>query len=218
VPGDDDTMLVVLMGRNAWPMPIPLVRSAEGWHFDTEAGLEEMVDRRIGANELAAIGYARTYVQAQVEYAGADRDGDQVLEYAQKLVSTPGRQDGLYWPDPAGDAPSPLGPLAASEEDYTAFREAEESFHGYYYRVLTGQGPNPPGGAYDYVINGNMIAGFALVAWPADYGNSGIMTFVVSHQGKVYQKDLGESTADLGRAMTVYDPDETWEEVLDTGA
>lgn len=215
-PGEDEDSRVVYMGLRRWPMPFPLVKGEKGWSFDVEAGLEEIIDRRIGENELTAIANLDLYVDAQLVYARADRDGDEVLEYAQRLVSSPGQHDGLYWPDPSGRDPSPLGPLAASEADYLEHREAGEALHGYYYRILTAQGPNPPGKDYDYVINGNMIAGFAAVAWPADYGNSGIMTFVVSHQGKIFEKDLGEATAELAAAMERYDPDAGWTLVTGT--
>jgi hypothetical protein len=207
--------MTVLIGREAWPMPIPLVRDGEeGWRFDTEAGLEEINDRRIGRNELAAIDLARTYAEAQLAYAAADRDGDQVLEYAQRIASTPGQKDGLYWQAAEGEEPSPLGPLVAQADAYTKdYYRAGEPYHGYYFKILKEQGPNPPGGAYGYVINGNMIAGFGLVAWPAAYGQSGVMTFVVSHQGKLFEKDLGPETEKLAEAMTAYDPDPSWAEV-----
>jgi hypothetical protein len=205
--------MTVILGRQAWPMPIPLVRSDKGWRFDTAAGIEEMIDRRIGRNELAAIDFARVYGDAQEAYAGEDHDGDEVLEYAQMLASTPGQRDGLYWPPGDDGEQSPLAAFAARAAEYLGYRQEREPYRGYQFRVLTEQGPTPPGGAYDYVINGNMIAGFALVAWPADYGNSGVMTFVVSHQGKIYQKDLGPDTASIAEAMTRYDPDGSWTEV-----
>jgi hypothetical protein len=209
-----DRMTVVL-GRQAWPMPIPLVRDGKSWRFDTAAGLEEIVDRRIGRNELAAIELARAYADAQEAYASADHDGDEVLEYAQKLTSTPGQRDGLYWePTDDGEA-SPLAAMATRAADYLGYRQEGEPYRGYRFRILAAQGPNPPGGAYDYVINGNMIAGFGLVAWPADYGNSGVMTFILSHQGKLYQKDLGPETAEAAEAMTRYDPDASWAEVAE---
>lgn len=212
---DGPDRMTVILGRQAWPMPIPLVRSEQGWRFDTAAGLEEIIDRRIGRNELAAIGLARVYVEAQAAYASADRDDDEVLEYAQKLASTPGRRDGLYWePGDDGEA-SPLASFAARAAEYLGYRREGEPYRGYRFRILTGQGPNPPGGEYDYVINGNMIAGFALVAWPVDHGNSGVMTFVVSHQGRIFQKDLGPDTAKLAEAITRYDPDASWTEVVE---
>jgi hypothetical protein len=212
-PGEDEGSWIVLMGLRDWPLPFPLVKGEQGWSFDVEAGLEEIIDRRIGENELTVIANADIYVDAQLLYAGEDHDGDEVLEYAQRFISTPGTQDGLHWPDPTGADPSPLGPLVASEADYQEHREAGESLHGYYYKILTAQGPSPPGGEYDYVINGNMIAGFAMLAWPADYGSSGIMSFVISHQGKLFQKDLGEATAEVAAAIERYDPDASWAEV-----
>jgi hypothetical protein len=205
--------VTIVLGRQAWPMPIPLVRSEQGWLFDTAAGLEEIVDRRIGRNELAAIELARAYADAQATYASEDRDGDEVLEYAQKLASTPGQRDGLYWPPGDDGEDSPLAAFAARAAEYLGYRREGEPYRGYQFRVLTKQGPNPPGGEYDYVINGNMIAGFALVAWPADHGNSGVMTFALSHQGKLYQKDLGPDTTAIAEAMTRYDPDASWTEV-----
>jgi hypothetical protein len=200
----------IVIGREAWPMPVPLVEEAEGWRFDTAAGLEEITDRRIGRNELAVIDACRAYVEAQLAYAAADRDGDRVLEYAQRIASSPGTRDGLYWGADVGDGPSPLGPFLAESAELVAEREAGEPFYGYHFKVLTRQGTNPPGEAYDYVINGNMIAGFALLAWPADYGNSGVMTFAVSHQGEVYEKDLGEETTTLAQTIDIYDPDTSW--------
>jgi hypothetical protein len=214
---DGDDKRVIEVGKLAYPLPIPLVRENGAWRFDTEAGMEEITNRRVGMNELEAIRVARAYVDAQIEYANADRDGDEVLEYAQRLGSTEGKKDGLYWQTSAeGDEASPLGPLIASmDQDYVSARKAGEPFYGYYFKILTRQGANPPGGRYDYVINGNMIAGFAMVAWPADYGNSGIMTFLVSHQGKVLQKDLGEDTEMLAAAIQEYDPDNSWVETED---
>ena len=181
----------LLIGAQAWPLPFPLVESGESWHFDVEAGLDEIINRRIGRNELAAIDLCRAYAEAQVEYASVDRDGDDVLEYATRVGSTPGKHDGLYWVDESGDDPSPLGDFAAAAEDYLEFRKQGEPYYGYRFRVLTAQGSAAPGGRYSYVINGNMIAGFALVAWPVEPGNSGIMTFIVSQTGRIYQKDLG---------------------------
>jgi hypothetical protein len=207
----------IILGRQAWPMPIPLVRGEQGWRFDAAAGLEEIVDRRIGRNELAAIEIARVYADAQEAYASEDRDGDEVLEYAQKLTSTPGQHDGLYWQPGDDGEQSPLASFAARAAEYLGYRREGEPYRGYWFRILTQQGANPPGGAYDYVINGNMIAGFALVAWPADHGHSGVMTFVVSHQGKLYEKDLGPDTAAIVEAMTRYDPDASWTEVPEEG-
>ena len=214
-PNADGSMTVV-MGRQDWPMPVPLVKEDQGWRYDTAAGLEEIDDRRVGSNELTAIGLLRAYVDAQQDYAQADRDGDQVLEYAQKIVSTAGEQDGLYWAAEGDAELSPLGPLVAEADAYTKdYYKRGEPYHGYYFKILTGQGANPPGGKYDYIINGNMIAGFAMVAWPADYGHSGVMTLAVSHQGKVFETDLGDDTAKLAPEITAYDPDQDWAEVDD---
>ena len=208
-----DNEAVVVLGRKAWPMPIPLVKEGGAWRFDTEAGMEEVTNRRIGRNELAAINAARAYIDAQVAYAARPHDGDRVRKYAQRLVSTPGKQDGLYWPVGAGEEASPLGRL--SEVEFAKGRKAGDPYLGYYFRILTRQGGNAPGGAYDYVINGNMIAGFALVAWPAEYGVSGIMTFLASNHGEVLQKDLGEDTERLVADLNAYDPDDTWDDVGD---
>ena len=214
---DGEDTRILTLGREDWPFPIPLVKDANGWRFDTAAGAEEILNRRIGEDELEAIANCRAYVAAQVEYARVDRDGDEVLEYAQHIMSTPGKKDGLYWEvEDQGDEPSPFGPLLADAAAYLEASEARKTpYKGYYYKILTRQGPNPPGGQYDYIINGNMIAGFALVACPADYGASGIMTFLVSHHGKVYEKDLGEKTHEIVRAMTAFDPDDTWKVVED---
>ncbi|HUL10135.1 MAG TPA: DUF2950 domain-containing protein [Candidatus Acidoferrum sp.] len=208
---DDADTRVMVIGKDAWPVPFPIVHGAKGWHFDTAAGIDEILARRIGQDELATIATLRAYVDAQTQYAGVDRDGDQVLEYAQKVISTPGKKDGLYWQvASADDAISPLGPFVAELPDYVKERKPGEPYMGYYYRILTRQGENAPGGRYDYVINGNMIAGFGAVAVPAEYGATGVMTFVVSHQGKVYQKDLGEDTPVAAAAIQEYNPDETW--------
>jgi hypothetical protein len=214
---DGEDRRVIEVGALAYPLPIPLVRENGAWRFDTEAGVEEINNRRIGLNELQTIRLARAYLDAQIEYAGADRDGDEVLEYAQRLGSSAGKKDGLYWTTSAdGDDVSPFGPMVAGmDQDYLAKRKGGEPFYGYYYKILTRQGANPPGGRYDYVINGNMIAGFALIAWPAEYGQSGVMTFLVSHHGKVLQKDLGEDTAALAAAVEEFDPDDSWVEAED---
>lgn len=210
-----DSRCVLEVGKDFWPFPVPLVKRDGAWIFDTEAGKEELLNRRIGRNELSTLGTMRAYVQAQREYATKDRDGDEVNEFAQRFASAPGRKDGLYWsPDLDGEI-SPLGPLVAEAytEGYARSREAgagPEPFHGYLFKVITRQGRSAPGGKYDYVINGNMIGGFALVAWPAEYGESGIMTFVVNQQGRVYQKDLGPKTAKIAAGMKDYNPDATW--------
>jgi hypothetical protein len=208
-----DTAMVLEVGKDNWPFPIPLVMKDGRWYFDTEAGKDELLTRRIGRNELDTLETVRTYVDAQREYASRDRNGNEVLQYAQKFASTSGKKDGLYWsPDLDGEI-SPLGPLVADarEEGYSKKGKDEPvPFHGYYFKILTRQGRNAPGGAYNYIINGNMIAGFALVAWPANYGESGIMTFIVNQQGRVYQKDLGPKTGRLAPAMKEYNPDPTW--------
>jgi hypothetical protein len=203
------------VGTNHWPLPIPLVQTNGQWYFDTDAGSEEVINRRIGRNELSALQTVRVYVDAQREYASRDHDGDGVLEYAQKAMSLPGKKDGLYWPPNLDGEMSPLGPLiaGAQEQGYEAKSPDDPEprpFRGYYFRILTRQTAHAPGGKYDYIINGNMIGGFALVAWPADYGDSGIMTFIVNQQGRVYQKDLGPETDSIARKITEYDPDPTW--------
>jgi Protein of unknown function (DUF2950) len=208
---DDADTRVMVIGKDAWPLPFPIVRGDNGWRFDTAAGIDELVARHVGENELTTIATLRAYVEAQALYASSDRDGDEVLEYAQKVISTPGKKDGLYWQvASADDTVSPFGPFVAELPDYAQERKAGEPFMGYYYRVLTRQGENPPGGRYDYIINGNMIAGFAAVAVPAEYAETGVMTFVVSHQGKVFQKDLGDDTALAAAAIQDYNPDDTW--------
>jgi hypothetical protein len=210
-----DGRMILTIGRQAYPFPVPIVREGAGWHFDSAAGLEEILDRRIGENELAAIEALRAYVQAQVEYASADRDGDQVLEYAQRVISTAGQRDGLYWASAAGEPVSPFGPFIAEISMLLEGKELGDPYRGYYYRVLKGQTEHAPGGAYEYVINGNMIAGFAMLAWPAEYGETGVMTFQVSHQGDVFQADLGPETAEVAAVIDAYDPDATWTEVTD---
>jgi len=207
-----DAKAILVVGRELWPVPIPLVKEAAGWRFDTDAGLEELQARRIGEDELAVIDVCYEYVRMQVEYAAVDRDGDEVRTYAQRFVSTPGKRDGLYWEHnvAAGEPPSPLEALLPDSFGDVKDCKPGAPHMGYYYKILTRQGANPPGGKYDYIINGNMIAGFALVAWPADYRASGVMTFVISHQGKLFQKDLGPNTAKLAAAMREYNPDKTW--------
>jgi hypothetical protein len=214
---DSDTRYTLEVGEHGWPFPIPIVKQDSGWIFDTAAGKEEILNRRIGGNELSTLQAVRAYVQAQREYASRDRIGNDVLQYAQKLFSSPGLKDGLYWPTNLDGEISPLGPIAARAqaagygESLTNPEGAPEPFHGYYFKILTRQGKHAPGGKYNYVINGNMIGGFALVAWPAEYGNTGIMTFIVNQQGRVYQKDLGEKTGKLAPSIKQYDPDSTWQ-------
>jgi hypothetical protein len=205
------------IGADGWPFPIPLVKEGAQWRFDTTAGREEILARRVGRDELGAINVCTAYVDAQHEYAGQDRMGDGVLAYAQFLRSTPGTHDGLFWPaNQPGEELSPLGPLIARArvEGYqrTAkmLDDEQAPYHGYYFKILTRQGKHAPGGKFNYVINGRMIAGFALVAWPAEWGDTGVMTFVVNQQGKVWQKNLGPGTANTAKAITSYDPDDTW--------
>lgn len=217
VENDGTDKAILHFGQDGWAFPVPLVKIGEQWQFDAEQGKTEILNRRIGRNELNALAVVKAYVEAQFEYAQSDRDGDDLAEYATKLSSEPGKFDGLYWEDQVGQTQSPLGPLVAQAkaEGYTPKSGSSSSipYHGYFYKILTRQGGNVPGGKYDYLINGNMIAGFALVAFPAEYGSSGIMTFVVNHQGKIYQKNLGAKTAELAQAMKSYDPDSTWERV-----
>src|SRR6185369_10431090 len=197
-----NTLVVLELGDDLWPFPVPIVKKDGGWFFDTDVGKDELLNRRIGKNELATLPVMRAYVDAQRDYASSDHDGDEILEFAQRLVSSPGKENGLYWP-PAFDGDlSPLGPLVAfaQAEGYSPeLREADEvqrgPYHGYLFKILTRQGKHALGGKYNYVINGHMIAGFAMVAWPAEYGDSGVMTFIVNQQGRVYQKDLGTKTA-----------------------
>lgn len=210
---DAPDLRVMVIGKQAWPMPIPIKHDAKGWFFDTDAGIDEIIARRIGADELAAIDLAHAYVDAQMTYAATDRDGDQVLEYAQKLISSPGKEDGLYWPAAEGEQQSPFGPYVAELPAYVKQHQPGEPYMGYYFHILTRQGSHAIGGRYDYVINGNMIAGFALIAVPAQYGDTGIMTFIVNHQGQVYQKDLGKNTATIAAGIHEFDPDPSWKPV-----
>jgi hypothetical protein len=208
----------LVIGNEQWPFPVPLVREGGGggWRFDTDAGKREVRARRIGRNELAAIGVCETYVIAQKQYAAQGHDGEPGGRYAQKVRSTPGKHDGLFWPAKPGEKPSPLGDLAAqaASEGYTptptapaAAAQGPRPFRGYFFRILTQQGASAPGGARSYIVNGQMAAGFALVAYPAEYGNSGIMTFIVNHDGVVHEADLGPDTAKLAGAIAAYDPD-----------
>ena len=208
--------LTLLIGENDYPFPFPLVQAASSWKFDATAGAEEIVNRRIGRNELAAIQVCLAYVDAQREFALKDRDGDGLLDYAQKLVSSPGLHDGLYWPVKEGEPPSPFGPLAvqAAGKGYGKGADGEPAaYHGYHYRILTAQGPDAPGGAYSYMAKGQMIGGFALVAWPARWGASGVMSFICNQDGVVYQKNLGRDSATVTKGMTRYNPDASWAKV-----
>jgi hypothetical protein len=205
---------LLVIGKNDWPFPIPLVKKADRWVFDTASGKEEILNRRIGKNELDTIQVLLAIVDAQREYAMKDRDSDSFLQYAQKFKSDPGKKDGLYWQAQEGEASSPLGELVANAraEGYASEGEQNtpEPYYGYYYRILTAQGQNATGGSYDYLVDSRMIGGFAVVAHPAEYANSGVMTFTVNHDGVVNQKDLGENSGELAKAMQLYDPDETW--------
>jgi Protein of unknown function (DUF2950) len=204
--GPDRVMLVV--GFEAYPFPLPLVRSERGWQFDSAAGAEEIIDRTVGMNELTAISVLNDYVEAQQRYAAEPRDELGVRRFASRFLSTPGKRDGLYWETGEDQEPSPFGPSLGQRGQAT--RDAP--YYGYRYRILTRQGASAPGGAYSYVINGNLVAGFAAVAWPAEYGRTGVMTFVVNHYGTVYEKDLGPDTEKLGAAIQAYAPDESWRE------
>jgi hypothetical protein len=216
---ETDNKVILVVGKNEWPLAIPIVKKGETWVFDTKAGKEEMLNRRIGRNELNTIQVCLAYVDAQREYAMKDRDSNKVREYAQKFRSTKGKKDGLYWAAKEGEEQSPFGPLAAQavREGYTGKKPGDNPvpYQGYFYRILKAQGKNAPDGAYDYVINGKMIGGFALVAYPAEYGVSGVMTFIVNHDGVVYEKDLGKETNKIASAMTKFDPDKTWKKVED---
>lgn len=207
----DGKKATLVVGADDFPFPVPLIQTKTGWEFDTAAGRQEILYRRIGRNELDTIQTCLAFVDAEDDYADKDR-GDGVGTYAQHIVSSPGKKDGLYWPSDTND--SPLGQLAAdaSAEGYKAGNEPQP-YHGYYYRILTRQGASAPGGAMSYVVEGKMIGGFALVAYPADYGNSGVMTFIVNHAGTVYQKDLGKDTAARVKSMNSFDPDKTWTKV-----
>ena len=208
--GEDKAVLVI--GGEDWPFPIPLVRAKGQWSFDTAAGREEILLRRIGRDELRTIETCLAYVDAQDDYAEKGIAGTGV--YAQRIVSTAGKKDGLYWPVQSGEEGSPLGELAAAAaaEGYRAGQQ-RIPYHGYYYKVLTRQGPDAAGGALDYVVRGKMIGGFALVAYPAEYRSSGVMTFIVNHKGKVYEKDLGPGTRGIAESMTTFNPDSTWRAV-----
>jgi hypothetical protein len=214
VTKEGDDKAVMIMGAEDFPFPIPLTRKGAAWRFDTAAGRLEILYRRIGRNELNAIQASLAYVDAQNEYASKDRTGSGSATYAQRIVSRPGKKDGLYWPAAPGDDPSPLGEVVAhaTTEGY-AIGGDRIPFHGYYFKILTRQGPTAAGGEVDYVVRGKMIGGFALVAYPAEYGNSGVMTFVVNYAGTVFQKDLGDRTARLAERMTSFNPDQTWKKV-----
>lgn len=210
---DDSQTRTVLIGRQEWPMPFPIVKDDKGWSFDVEAGLYELLARRVGTNELATIASLRSLVDAEEDYRVLDRDGDEVLEYAQKFASISGKRDGLYWDVAEGstDPASPLIPFITQQGGYLEGREQGDPLRGYNFRILTRQGDGAPGGRYDYIINGNMIGGFAIIATPDEYGVTGIMTFVVNQLGKVYEQDLGDDTDLRAAAIQEYNIDEGWE-------
>jgi len=202
LPQGDNKMLIAI-GEDEWTLPIPINQGDSGWYFDVDEGRERITIRRIGRNELATMQAVLAYYDAQMEYAQLDRNGNGMLEYAQKFISTPDTQDGLFWENEEGDQVSPLGPLMA---DHTP----GGGYHGYFYRILNAQGESAKGGAYSYIIGDRMWAGFALVAWPEEYGESGVMSFIVSHAGIVYEQNLGPDGAETAEAMTSYNPDESW--------
>ncbi len=208
--------MVLSIGADNWPLPIPIVKKGTTWVFDIREGKQEILNRRIGRNELHIMDVLHAYVDAQHEYATKDCRGDGKVEFAQRLISTEGKRDGLYWEAKEGEEESPLGPLVAraAKEGYA---NADLSpFHGYYFNILKGQGKHVDGGAYNYVVKGKMILGFALVAYPAEYGNSGVMTLILNQEGIIYQKDLGKDTKRRAEAMKIFDPDKSWTKVKET--
>lgn len=214
---EGDQKVTLMVGHDEWPFPVSLIKAGDQWRFDTDNGVEEVHARRIGGNEIDATAACQAYALAQYDYfSNGDWDEDQVSEYATKLLSSAGKKDGLYWEVVGDEEQSPLGPFVARaiDEGYTRKKgtgtQTVAPFHGYYFKILTHQGTSAPGGAYNYIINGNMIAGFALVAYPATWNNSGVMTFLVNQEGRVYQKDLGPRSAQIAAAMTEYNPDSTW--------
>lgn len=212
IKAEGNKKATLIVGADDFPFPIPLVNNKNGWEFDPAAGRVEILYRRIGRNELDAIQTCLAFVDAEIEYAEKDRTGDGTGVYAQRVVSSPGKKDGLFWRDDSD--PSPLGELAAqaSAEGYKVGEQAAP-YHGYYFRILKGQGSDAPGGAFNYVVKGKMIGGFALIAYPAEYGNSGVMTFMVNHAGTVYEKDLGDRTERIASRISLFDPDQTWKKV-----
>jgi hypothetical protein len=209
-----DAKAILNAGDDDWPFPAPLVKKAGKWTFDAEAGHEEVINRRVGRNELDTIQTLLAIVDAQREFAASDANGDGLADYARRFLSSPGKKDGLYWPTKEGETPSPLGPLVAKavNEGYGAKTRAgkPEAYHGYYYRMLTAQGKDAPGGAFDYLVKGKLFGGFAVVAYPASYGNSGVKTFIVNHNGIVYEKDLGPASATEAKKMKLFNPGKGW--------
>ena len=213
----EGSRMILNVGEKDWPFPIPLVKQGDQWFFDTKAGKEEILNRRIGENELSTVQTLLAVVDAQREYAMKDRDNDGIREYAEKFGSDPGKKNGLFWETKANEEPSPLGELVADAraEGYRR-KDAKKGpvpYHGYYFRMVKKQGKYAPGGAFEYVVKGKMIGGFAVIAYPAAYGSTGVMTFMVNHDGVVYQKDLGKDTATAAKAMASFDPDKTWKKV-----
>ncbi|HEY7610846.1 MAG TPA: DUF2950 domain-containing protein [Alphaproteobacteria bacterium] len=212
--------VVVVVGAQSWPMPIPIVKRGEAWVFDAAAGKDEVLTRRVGENELTTIDVMRAFVGAQKQYAEVDREGDGIKQYARRIKSRPGKRDGLYWETKEGEEMSPLGELVAEAEaegyqpGYRLSRRGQP-YYGYYFKMMRRQGAAAPGGSYSYIVNGRMISGFAMVAYPAQWGNSGVMTFIVSQQGVVFQKNLGPRTAEIAANMVEYNPDASWERVKD---
>jgi hypothetical protein len=217
---ESDEKMVLHVGKDDWPLPIPIVEKNNAWVFDTKAGKEEILNRRIGRNELNVIEVIHAYVDAQHEYASKDCKGEGVVEFAQKFISSEGKHDGLYWDAKEGEEMSPLGPLVAqaSKEGYAkkTGKVNFAPFHGYFYKIIKAQGKNAAGGAYNYVVKGRMILGFSLVAYPAQYGNSGIMTFMVNQEGVIYEKNLGKNTENIAKAMKNFDTDNTWKKAEET--
>ena len=201
---DADDLAYITVGKNNWLFPIPVTKTEGGWRFNPQLGEVEIITRRIGRNEISAIQSVLAYYDAQREYALKDHNGDGNVEYAQKIISTPGEKDGLYWAALEGEPESPLGPLYGEDTP-------GEGYHGYYFKILKRQGPDAEGGAYNYLLGNRMIGGFALVAWPVDYGESGIMTFIINHEGQVYESDLGPETDTEARKMDRFNPDTSWE-------
>ena len=207
---EQEQKFMLAVGKEKWTFPVPIVEVHNGWYFDTTAGIEEVRIRRIGRDELATIQASLAYYDAQKEYAEQDRNDDGVLEYAQQFISTPGSHDGLYWETGPGEPQSPLGPLFADNQ------LPDDAYHGYHYRILKSQGKSAPGGAYNYLIGGRMTAGFALIAWPATYADTGVMSFMISHDGIVYEQDLGPESASEAEAMHSFDPGPGWTPVPET--
>ena len=210
---DGDSRARIAVGEKGWTLPIPLEKTTSGWRFDMKAGKDEMAIRTIGRNELSAIQVTKAYADAQKEYFAMDRNGDGVPEYAQRIASSAGRMDGLYWPTQAAEEPSPLGRRLADAAAEKGRKPG--SYHGYSYRILTGQGPDAPGGARSYIADGRMTGGFGLVAWPTSYGKSGIMSFMINQDGQVYEKNLGRDTATQAARVKTFNPDATWRKVAD---